>query len=245
MWDLFAEPLVLLGAGLLAALVLRRYAPRSAAIGFGLLALAAYGLSTPALSAQLLRALEPEAGPGAAGGGQPAQAVVVLGGTLRHSAPEYGGDTVGALTLERLRYGAKLYRETGLPILVTGGVIGDSSKTVGLAMAQALESDFRTPVRWIEMEARNTYENAERSAALLGPEGITAIQLVTHAWHMPRAAEAFEHVGFAVVPAPTGFTAAGPGWRVSDFLPTARGLRNSALALHEFVGRIWYHLKYY
>ena len=47
-----------------------------------------------------------------------------------------------------------------LPILVTGGTIGDSTKTVGMAMAEALEADFRTPVRWIEMAARNTYENA-------------------------------------------------------------------------------------
>src|SRR5690606_37686745 len=36
-----------------------------------------------------------------------ADAIVVLGGGRDVAAPEYGGDTVGAATLERLRYAAR------------------------------------------------------------------------------------------------------------------------------------------
>src|SRR5580765_1139325 len=54
----------------------------------------------------------------------PAEAIVVLGGGRYLDAPEYGGDTAGPSTLERLRYGAKLGRETRLPILVSGGKPG-------------------------------------------------------------------------------------------------------------------------
>ena len=46
---------------------------------------------------------------------------MILGGGLRRSAPEYGGDTLGRLTLERLRYGAMLAKRTGLPVMVSGG----------------------------------------------------------------------------------------------------------------------------
>ncbi len=46
---------------------------------------------------------------------------MVLGGGRYRDAPEYGNDTVGEYTLVRLRYAAKLHRETGFPLLVTGG----------------------------------------------------------------------------------------------------------------------------
>jgi uncharacterized SAM-binding protein YcdF (DUF218 family) len=49
-----------------------------------------------------------------------AHAIVVLGAGVR-STQEYGGETLGRLTLERVRYAAKLARQTGLPVLVSGG----------------------------------------------------------------------------------------------------------------------------
>ena len=51
-----------------------------------------------------------------------AEAIVILGGGTRRNAPEYGGDTLGRLTLERVRYGAQVAKLTALPVLVTGGV---------------------------------------------------------------------------------------------------------------------------
>jgi uncharacterized SAM-binding protein YcdF (DUF218 family) len=42
-----------------------------------------------------------------------AQAIVILGGGVRREAPEYGGATLGGITLERVRYGARLARTTG------------------------------------------------------------------------------------------------------------------------------------
>ena len=53
--------------------------------------------------------------------GAHAKAVVILGGGVRRNAPEYGGDTLATLTLERVRYGARVARLTGLPVLVSGG----------------------------------------------------------------------------------------------------------------------------
>ena len=50
-------------------------------------------------------------------------AIVILGGGVRRHAAEYGGDTLGQLTLERVRYGARVARLTGLPVLVSGGSV--------------------------------------------------------------------------------------------------------------------------
>ena len=56
---------------------------------------------------------------------QSADAIVILGGGTYFHAPEYSGqDTINEQTLPRLRYGAKLHRENGAPILVTGAILG-------------------------------------------------------------------------------------------------------------------------
>jgi hypothetical protein len=48
-------------------------------------------------------------------------AIVILGGGVRPEAIDCGGDTLRRLTPERVRHGAYLARQTGLPVLVTGG----------------------------------------------------------------------------------------------------------------------------
>jgi len=102
-----------------------------------------------------------------------AQAIVVLGGGTRRAAPEYGGDTLGRRTLERVRYGARVARETGLPVLVTGGVLPDVQSSEAALMREALEREYGVPVRWAEDRSRNTRENARLSAPLLRADGVT------------------------------------------------------------------------
>src|SRR5262245_35691112 len=82
-----------------------------------------------------------------------AQAIVVLGGGLRRNAPEYSGDTVNWLSLERIRYAAALARRTHLPVLVTGGRVHGGRPEAEL-MRDALESEFGVPVRWVETDSR-------------------------------------------------------------------------------------------
>ncbi|MGH7093156.1 MAG: YdcF family protein [Stellaceae bacterium] len=55
-----------------------------------------------------------------------AQAIVVLGGDEQHISGADGPDAVGPLTLERLASAAALYRQTELPILVSGGPLAGS-----------------------------------------------------------------------------------------------------------------------
>lgn len=149
-----------------------------------------------------------------------------------------------ALTLERIRYGARLQRRTGLPILVTGGRPRDFAQSIAESMQQALVEDFGVPVRWVEGQARTTHENAERSAAVLRAEGIDTIYLVTHAVHMRRAQEAFERAGLTVVPAATVFSSSDPEVSLRELVPRTTTLVLSSYALHELIGRLWYRLTY-
>jgi uncharacterized SAM-binding protein YcdF (DUF218 family) len=221
-------------------MVLMRRRPRAGAGLVGAAVFALYVLSTNYAAERLLQSLEPAA-PASA---RQAGAIVVLGGGKYHSAPEYGGaDTVSNQTLARLRYAAHLHRSTGTPLLVTGGSPEGSATAEAEAMKSVLESAFGTPVRWTETRSGNTLENARLSHAMLAPLGIHAIQLVTHAWHMPRARLAFEHAGFEVIPAPTGF-ATSYRLTVLDFMPSARALHDSSRFFHEVIGIAWYRLKF-
>ncbi len=175
---------------------------------------------------------------------QNADAIVILGGGTYFHAPEYAGqDTISEATLLRLRYGAKLQRETGRPILVTGGKPLGNSLSEAQQMRAALEQDFHVPVRWTEDASDNTFENARYSFQTLQKAGIRKIYLVTHAWHMPRAADVFRRAGFEVVEAPTAFTTR---YRVDlmAFMPHAGGLRDSRTFVHEVIGLLWYRVKF-
>lgn len=175
-----------------------------------------------------------------------AKAIVVLGGGRYADAPEYGGDTVSEPGLERIRYGAWLQRKTKLPILVTGGtVFSDNRLAEAQLMQQVLEHDFLAAVPWVEKESRTTYENAIDSKKILAKEGINHIILVTHAMHMPRAIEAFEKAGFTVTPAPMGYNTAGGAPTFLGLLPSVYSLVNLHDLMHELIGRLWYHLRYY
>jgi len=97
--------------------------------------------------------------------------------------------------------------------------------------------------RWVEGRALTTYDNARYARQLLAADGIDRIALVSHAWHLPRAAAAFRRVGFAVLPAPT-LVPAERRFDALDWLPDAPALTRSTLALHEYLGGAWYRLRY-
>ena len=73
----------------------------------------------------------------------PADAIVVLGAGRHVDMPEYGSDTVNELTLERLRYAARLYKARHLPILVAGGMPGGGTQPEGTLMKAVLERRLR------------------------------------------------------------------------------------------------------
>ncbi len=171
-----------------------------------------------------------------------AQAIVVLGGGRISNAPEYGGQDIPVATaLQRLRYAAKLQRETGLPLLVSGGQPDGAPESEAAGMARVLEDDFFVPVKWQEEMSNNTAENAQFSSQMLREAGVQRILLVTDAIHMQRAKIAFQQAGLQVVPAATIFTSAGRV-TLSDFLPAS--LHLTSYALREWLGLAWYWLRH-
>ena len=169
------------------------------------------------------------------------QAIVVLSADMRQSSNGLETEP-GPLSLDRLRVGAALQRRTELPILVSGGFEPNSPISLGGIMAQSLVADFNVPVRWVEGAADDTWENAKFSAAILRPQGITRVYLVTHGWHMRRAAYAFRHFDMEVTAAPV-WQDDWPRWTPAGFVPDAQAWLNSFYGVHEWIGLAFYALR--
>ncbi len=171
-------------------------------------------------------------------------AIVVLGGGRERDDPAWGADQPSAMALERLRYGARLARASGLPLLTSGGLHFGVPPSEAAIMADTLRRDYGLVVRWQEGESRTTWENATYSAKLLQPEGIRRVLLVTQAAHMPRARWCFEQVGFEVVAAPMGYLGVPNGRPLGGWLPESKAVWQSGMLLNEAVGLLAYPLVY-
>ena len=221
-------PLLLVLVGL--AVVGRH--PRSGRIVAAAGAFALLGLSLPIVSTTLIRFLD-DAPPLDLAQARTAQAIVVPGGGVRRNASEYSGDTLGRLTLERVRYGARLARQTGLPVLVTGGSPTGDTLPEATLMKAALAEEFSVATRWTEERSRNTRENAVYTAAILRADGVRKIVLVAHSFDARRARAEFARAGIdEIIVAPTGIPGTEIDWP-GDFLPSIAGLQASYYACYE------------
>ena len=131
-----------------------------------------------------------------------AGAIVLLGGGV--AAPPDGCDAVGVYPhlrdgANRAWFAAALWHAGRAPLVLPTGVGTDRSDG---AFLRALGVPDAAVV--IENEARNTEENARRTATLLAARGVTNALVVTSAIHMRRAMKMFRRYapGLVVVPAP-------------------------------------------
>ena len=240
---LLLPPLSLVILGLAGWRISRRF-PKTGRVTICLSIALLVVLSTEAGSRLLVKPLEARSLPVIDPVNSGAQAIVVLGGGRLYAAPEDNGhDQPSSEVLARLRHAARLQRATGLPILITGGAPDSSGESEAAVMKRSLEEDFRAKVTWIEDSSKTTAENARFSLKQLEKSQIKRILLVTDAIHMARSQETFRRVGFDVVPAATAFRST-KSPTMGDWIPTGKDLRYSHYALHEWIGLVWYRIRY-
>jgi uncharacterized SAM-binding protein YcdF (DUF218 family) len=237
---LLVPPISLLLVALVGALIYRR-SSRSGRflICAGLLGLLA--LAMPVAGASLMIALERDL-PMTPPPGQPPQAIVILGGDAVRGGIQTVVVDLGPISLERVQTGAALSRRTGLPILVSGGPPRKGEPPVAALMADSLVNDFQVPVRWIEADSLDTWENAHMSAVILHAQGIRSIYIVTQAWHMRRAIMAFAAAGITATAAPPRLDRLLTPL-AANFVPDVASWQESYYALHEWIGCAYYALR--
>ncbi|MDX8408908.1 MAG: YdcF family protein [Mariprofundales bacterium] len=174
-------------------------------------------------------------------------AIVVLGGGVQAQAPEYGGRSrLSDSTLMRITYAADLARRHPGLLLVSGGnPLQRAQETEGEVMRRRLRSLGIASKRIIvEQGSLNSWQNALLIRPLLQARGIQKIVLVTDAWHMPRAVWCFMQQGIDVIAAPNAYHSTQRHYDMLDWMPNAGALNDSSQALHEYLGILYYRLRF-
>lgn len=158
--------------------------------------------------------------------------IVVLGSSYM---PRDGVRVTAALDedgLVRIVEGLRLARRfAGLRIVVSGGAApGYTPAALGYA---ELARGFGVADASLVVLDRSLDTDDEARAVASLMRGAPFL-LVTSAYHMPRAVRLMQRVGAHPIPAPTGQrVGASPG---TGLRPTSAGMRNTEIALHEYLG---------
>jgi len=201
----------------------------------------------PPVGTERIAALRAEgrsaAGPstGKSSNGRSEVAILVLGGGVEPYAPEYGMSNLSSYSLESLRYGLWLGRETGWPVGFSGGTgwANQAGAAEADVAARIAAQEHGHPLRWVEAESRDTRENAARSLPLLRASGVRHVLLVTRGWHMQRAKALFDAAaadsGIRIEAAPMGL-ATKVDIPMLSWLPSSAGFERVRLVLREWLG---------
>lgn len=169
-------------------------------------------------------------------------AIIVLGGsTLARVSTARGiaelndaGDRLTDAVVLALRYPeARIVYSGGAGLLDIGEPEAATAERFFVAMGIAADRLV------LEDQSRNTDENAELTAGLLG-DGSAAL-LVTSAFHMPRSVGLFRRVGLDVVPWPTDYRGSGQESFGFDFANPVHNLNTTSIAVKEWIGLLVYH----
>jgi len=181
---------------------------------------------------------------------EPADAVAVLGGSVKPSTNNILGLGFGD-TADRLITGIALVRQgKGRVLVLSGGGRGVPPGTGVPVEVQGARDWIRSwglapaPVEVLDW-CLDTHEEALRHANLARKNGWKKVILVTSAWHMKRAAAAFRKAGLEVVPVACDFRGI-PGRLEShrlSWVPRTGTLVLLDLWMEETAGYLYYRLR--
>ena len=204
-------------------------------------------LSSPLIATPLIGSLESWYHPPQLTPTDRFDAIVVLGGGINEKGSLRPTTEQSSYSRNRTTCGVDLYQRGYAPALVlTGGdgrVFGTGPKEAVEMKQWAVRLGVPESATMIDIEARNTYENATGAKRLLGT---ASILLVSSASHLPRAVPVFTKQGFRVTPVPCDYVSQKlprESWDdvdPFDVLPSDTALQNTREAVTEVVGFVIY-----
>lgn len=203
--------------------------------------------SNPIISSKLLNNLEKQYPQQPMSSIPKADAIVVLGGSLR--PPTYPRKTSQITnSSDRFWYAAKLYKAgKAKTIVLTGGnVFPDPSIKSEAFYIKKILLSLGIPEKAILLEesSRTTEENAFFSTQLLEKHNFKKVLLVTSAMHMPRAMKLFDSPELTITPCSADvYISPSSTPNVLSWIPNAKAFSVSTLALHEYYGVWFYKIK--
>lgn len=220
-------------ASVLVLAVLKRYR-----LGVSILAVASIcylALSSGVVASMLLRPLEYRHAPAQeqAAAGRVSTIVVLTGYARTSSGVPITGHVNNASGF-RVLEAARLYQRNRRARVIVSGTANAS------VIMQELFIQLGVAPNHVSTDAmsNSTYDSAVNLRERLA--GVS-FYLVTSAGHMPRAMAVFEKQGLRPLAAPTDYLSS-KDLRNASLLPSGQHLYVSDLAVHEYVGWLWYKL---
>lgn len=174
-------------------------------------------------------------------------AIVVLSGMLL-GVQSTQGVVMEWSDADRFFGGVELYKLKKAKILIfTGGVTPwqpDSPPEGSVLKNFAEEMGVPATNILVTDGVQNTEQEAIAVKKLLNNQNST-ILLVTSAFHMSRARQIFQYVGFKVHEYPVDFRIPVHKITLMDFLPRSESLMMTEIAVREQVGRLFYRIKFF
>lgn len=204
-------------------------------------ALTIYVCSIPFTANSLMRNLESKFRPASLQSPslRTSDVLVMLGAGATLDTPNLDGQgNLSGSGANRLLTIASLYRQTKLPIILSGGqVFPDDGNEAQIAQRELILLGVPTGKIITEDESKNTEQNARYTKTLLKRYGFKHPVLVTSAFHMQRSVLDFHLEGISVLPYPTDYQSSlRQRLYVNQFVPSAQALSLTATAVHEYLG---------
>ncbi|HSV99182.1 MAG TPA: YdcF family protein [Sedimentisphaerales bacterium] len=174
--------------------------------------------------------------------------IVVLGGGIYPSGGLREYPDLGREAYPRLYRGVQYFKQSGADaIAFCGGPPRPGEESEAQVMkSMALTLGVPAERMVVEADSHNTMQNATNLAALLPKAQGRRIGLVTSATHMMRSKGVFERAfpQDTIVPIPVCFTHR-PAVGIQERLtPRVAHLERTTVALHEWIGLLWYAVRY-
>lgn len=174
--------------------------------------------------------------------------VAILGGGMY---PREGFRTYSELSgpaYSRLCNGVRFFKQSSAGTLALSGGGPEDGVESEADVMKALALELGVPENRIITEANshNTMENGAELAKLLSSAQARRIGLVTSALHMPRSVKVFreQFSNDTIVPIPVNHIYS-PDWRNHrSYIPSSDTLAKSNYAIHEWIGMVWYVIRY-
>ncbi len=168
--------------------------------------------------------------------------IVVLGGGVLPRRPTLGPETLKCSTISRLEVAQVIFRQRkGNIIVICGGPV-EKGFDVGVAR---ISKEFLKKIKIdqviSENRSKNTYENLKEAKRIVGK---SKFFLVTSAYHMKRAMLCAKKLGMHPVPVLAEYRKKGR-YQKRDFVPKAENIQTVELAIHEYLGILWYKIRGY
>lgn len=174
--------------------------------------------------------------------------VIVLGGGSYPSGYLRQEAELGEQAYPRFYHGVRVFRDGHAGLLAfCGGPPREGAQSEANTM-KAMAMRLGVPEERIlaETQSHTTFENIANLARLLPAGQGRRMGLVTSAIHMWRSHKVlvgqFPHD--TIVPIPVHCTYDPTGWSRYSIVPSAGNLGQSTMALHEWIGLLWYSLRH-